>query len=112
MSFIKYLVRGDKLSLTLPILKDNKPIIFGDNDQIVFNIKLPNTRYEDSLLKEIYTKEDIQEDNTININISSETTLRLRPGIYYFSLKYIDNTTTKEPQLHTIIYDTKLVIFD
>ena len=100
--------RGDTFQCPLFINKGTElyPIRFRlkDEDKCYLGIMEPNQRFEDAIVKKVYTNSDENENGDIVIKFNTEDTLYLLPGKYYYEikLKYYDEKL-KDYQVNTII---------
>ena len=112
--------RGDTYEFNLTIDdegSENGKYILQGNDTVYFGLMEPNSAFEQSLVKKIYTEEDRDKDGNIFITIEPEDTEHLLPGVYYYSVKLEvdhENGETYE-NIHkviTVINKTKFIILD
>ena len=97
------LTRGDSLKLPLFINAntDSDPIRYTlkSSDTIYFALLEPNQRFEDAILKKVFTYNSPKtEFNDIWITLKPSDTEELLPGKYYYTLKLksIDNDSNEE----------------
>ena len=114
------MTRGDTYEFNLTIDdegSENGKYILQGNDTVYFGLMEPNSAFEQSLVKKIYTEEDCDKDGNIFITIEPEDTEHLLPGVYYYSVKLEvdhENGETYE-NIHkviTVINKTKFIILD
>lgn len=114
------MTRGDTYEFNLTIDdegSENGKYILQGNDTVYFGLMEPNSAFEQSLVKKIYTEEDCDRDGNIFITIEPEDTEHLLPGVYYYSVKLEvdhENGETYE-NIHkviTVINKTKFIILD
>lgn len=114
------MTRGDTYEFNLTIDdegSENGKYILQGNDTVYFGLMEPNSAFEQSLVKKIYTEEDCDKDGNIFITIEPEDTEHLLPGVYYYSVKLKvdhENGETYE-NIHkviTVINKTKFIILD
>lgn len=112
--------RGDTYEFNLTIDdegSENGKYILQGNDTVYFGLMEPNSAFEQSLVKKVYTEEDRDKDGNIFITIEPEDTEHLLPGVYYYSVKLEvdhENGETYE-NIHkviTVINKTKFIILD
>ena len=112
--------RGDTYEFNLTIddegSESGKYLLQG-NDTVYFGLMEPNSAFEQSLVKKIYTEEDRDKDGNIFITIEPEDTEHLLPGVYYYSVKLEvdhENGETYESihKVITVINKTKFIILD
>ena len=112
--------RGDTYEFNLTIDdegSENGKYLLQGNDTVYFGIMEPNSAFEQSLVKKIYTEEDRDKDGNIFITIEPEDTEHLLPGVYYYSVKLEvdhENGETYESihKVITVINKTKFIILD
>ena len=112
--------RGDTYEFNLTIDdegSENGKYILQGNDTVYFGLMEPNSAFEQSLVKKIYTEEDRDKDGNIFITIEPEDTEHLLPGVYYYSVKLEvdhENGETCESihKVITVINKTKFIILD
>ena len=112
--------RGDTYEFNLTIDdegSENGKYILQGNDTVYFGLMEPNSAFEQSLVKKIYTEEDCDKDGNIFIIIEPEDTEHLLPGVYYYSVKLEvdhENGETYESihKVITVINKTKFIILD
>ena len=112
--------RGDTYEFNLTIDdegSENGKYILQGNDTVYFGLMEPNSAFEQSLVKKIYTEEDRDKDGNIFITIEPEDTEHLLPGVYYYSVKLEvdhENGETYESihKVITVINKTKFIILD
>lgn len=114
------MTRGDTYEFNLTIDdegSENGKYILQGNDTVYFGLMEPNSAFEQSLVKKIYTEEDCDRDGNIFITIEPEDTEYLLPGVYYYSVKLEvdhENGETCESihKVITVINKTKFIILD
>ena len=112
--------RGDTYEFNLTIDdegSENGKYILQGNDAVYFGLMEPNSAFEQSLVKKVYTEEDRDKDGNIFITIEPEDTEHLLPGVYYYSVKLEvdhENGETYESihKVITVINKTKFIILD
>ena len=112
--------RGDTYEFNLTIDdegSENGKYVLQGNDTVYFGLMEPNSAFEQSLVKKIYTEEDRDKDGNIFITIEPEDTEHLLPGVYYYSVKLEvdhENGETYESihKVITVINKTKFIILD
>ena len=112
--------RGDTYEFNLTIDdegSENGKYLLQGNDAVYFGLMEPNSAFEQSLVKKVYTEEDRDKDGNIFITIEPEDTEHLLPGVYYYSVKLEvdhENGETYESihKVITVINKTKFIILD
>ena len=112
--------RGDTYEFNLTIDdegSENGKYLLQGNDAVYFGLMEPNSAFEQSIVKKIYTEEDRDKDGNIFITIEPEDTEHLLPGVYYYSVKLEvehENGKTYESihKVITVINKTKFIILD
>lgn len=106
-----YLSRGDSCSFTLSILNGNKLVheyyTIEQGDKIYFAIMEPNQKFENALVKKVFTYDDIDENGNIVIQINPQDTEFLKEGVYYYMIKF---TSNNDSNVETIIEKTRFFI--
>lgn len=108
------ITRGDTGSFILFINKGSKaqPIqyILGDKDILFLAVSEPNTPFENALLKKVYTKSDLDENNNVIIRLEHDDTKCLMPGKYYYTIKAKLINDKDQVDINTIIQNTEFFI--
>jgi hypothetical protein len=119
--------RGDSYEFTvgIPDKKEiTKNLILADSDVIYFALLYPHQRFEDAILIKGYDHTDQIVKNGTNtgeilIKIEPKDTIRLTPGIYYYTVKFQRGGTLRAigdyddaEEVRTIIERTKFIIND
>lgn len=83
--------RGDNFSIPLYINFGHQLDLIRyklkENEKVFFALLEPNQPFEEALLKKTYTKDDLNKYNDVIIKITSEDTINLIPGTYYYEIK-------------------------
>ena len=61
--------------------------VLKQDDKLYLGIFEPNGKFENALVKQIYTSDNLNEDGDIQISFKSKDTLKLKPGLYYYQVK-------------------------
>ena len=67
---------------------DDKPIILGDNDYVLFCIASPSGKI---YFKKILTKDDYNNENVLTMKLYPNDTINMQPFSYLFSFAYMPN---------------------
>ena len=67
---------------------DDKPIVLGDDDYVLFCVASPSGRV---YLKKLLTKSDYNSDGVLAMKLSPADTIDLQPFSYLFSFSYMPN---------------------
>ena len=67
---------------------DDKPIVLGDNDYVLFCVASPSGRI---YLKKILTKENYNSDGVLTLKLYPDDTIDMKPYNYNFSFAYMPN---------------------
>ena len=67
---------------------DDKAIILGDNDYVLFCVASPSGRI---YIKKVLTKSDYNSDGILTMKLSPADTIDLQPFSYLFSFSYMPN---------------------
>jgi hypothetical protein len=82
-----------------------------EGDTVYFAVMEPNQKFEDAILKKVYTASDEETpDGDLIISIRSEDTEHLEPGKYYYTIK-AKFSDSKLP-VQTIIENREFWILD
>lgn len=85
------LVRGDTCDLRIYLNVGNDlyplPYLANNTTSFYFGICEPHQKFEDAILRQKYTKEDIDSEGFLKVHIKAEETENLAPGKYYYCLK-------------------------
>lgn len=87
-----------------------------DNDTVYLGIMEPNTPFEHSLIRKVYTKENTNKYGDVVIELGLDDTQYLQPGTYYYEaklkrVKQINGTKSIEI-VDTIVPRRKLFIVE
>ena len=67
---------------------DDKPIVLGDDDYVLFCVASPSGRV---YLKKLLTKSDYNSDGVLTMKLSPADSIDLQPFSYLFSFSYMPN---------------------
>jgi len=86
------LTRGDTLIQSIYLNKGTNlnPVryILSGDDKLYIGIMEPNQKFEDAIIKKVYTKDsEMTEDGDLIITINSSDTENLISGLYYYAIK-------------------------
>lgn len=94
-----YLSRGDTCTITLAVLSGNNMCNYlyplEEGDKIYFGLTEPNQRFEDAILKKVYTKEDVDEDGNVEIKFNPTDTEYLKEQMYFYTIKLSNQDQTR-----------------
>ena len=117
MGIVK-IFRGDSNNLVLDI-KNGDNLNYSDysleqGDVIYFGLMEVHQKFEDAILKKVYTLQDVNEDGDIIIDINPLDTEYLLPGKYYYSIKMKKNKTSKDDDydVYTLVKETEFWILN
>lgn len=112
--------RGDSFSLNVFINLGTclEPIqyVLQQGDSVYFALMEPNQPFEHALMRREFTVADLDEDDKVIMNFSSEQTEYLLPGTYYYMIKLRrleklgESGEENEYSVDTIIPKTKFII--
>jgi hypothetical protein len=108
--------RGDSADIPLFINQGTKvcPIryVLSNNDRLYLGIMEPNQKFEDALIRKVYTRSNLNDFGDVVVKIYPEDTVNLIPGKYFYEAKlsYVDNSG--ENIINTIITKTEFYIED
>lgn len=107
-------VHGDNIEMPLFINVGDEfnPIryILTEDDKVYFSILQPHEQFEKAILRKIYTKDNLNENGDVIIKLSSDDTINLLPGSYYYEIKTNIKTNNNTYVIDTIVPRRKLYI--
>ena len=110
--------RGDWFEFPLFMNQGNKlyPIRYSlledDTASVYFSVMLPGQEFQNGLIRKVYTSVSPHTScGDIILNITSDETLSLQPGKYFFSVKLVYNKNN-EQKIATIVPRRVLVVND
>ncbi len=108
--------RGDSNELILDI-KDGNNMYYSNyeitqDDTIYFGLMEIHQKFEDAILKKVFTLQDVDQDGDIIIKIKPSDTEYLLPGKYYYSIKMKHNNSENDYDVYTIVKETEFWILD
>ena len=89
------MTRGDDVTIPLHIFTENSAFVniayFPNiHDKIFFAIMEPNQNFEDAIVRQIYTYNDVDQlTGVVNVKLKSYETQFLQPGDYYYTVKLL-----------------------
>ena len=114
--------RGDSFSLDIFINLGTsiEPIqyVLQPGDSVYFALMEPNQPFEHALMRREFTNADLDEDDKVIMNFSSEQTEYLLPGTYYYTIKLRrleslgESGEENKYSVDTIIPKTKFIIIE
>lgn len=113
--------RGDSFELPLFINQgtDIAPFRYNmkdSNSEVYVGVMEPNQPFERAIIRKKYTKDDVNENGDIVIKFSSNDTVCLLPGKYYYQIKiklYNNYDNNKEDyNINTIVPMTQFIIVE
>ena len=110
-SYICVMNRGDSKSLKINILNELEFPNNNINSNIFFGLMFPFQKFEDAIIKKIYSFSDLDSDGNLEVILNPKDTLLLDTGVYYYSIK-VQQIIEDKPVVTTIISKTKLIIND
>ena len=100
-----YINEGTKLE---PQLRNMKP-----TERLYVGVMEPGQQFEDAIIRKVYTSEDITDDNgNTLLCFTTNDTIKLRSGKYYYSIKLVDKQSDDETTVKTIVNKTLLWLVD
>jgi len=113
------MTRGDSVNFPIFINANDKtdPVRYDlqDFDKVYFGVMEPNAPFEKSIIRKIYTKDDVNEKGDVVVKLGLNDTQYLIPGTYYYEIKLNKIETADlndEGTINTIRPRTKFVIFE
>lgn len=113
--------RGDSFELPLFINQgtDITPIRYNmknSNSEVYVGVMEPNQPFERAVIRKKYTKDDVNENGDIIVKFSSNDTVCLLPGKYYYQIKiklYNNYDNNKDDcNINTIVPMTQFIIVE
>lgn len=114
------ITRGDTESIPIPIFYSTPDLVNisyfpGRYDKIFFAVMEPHKRFEDAIIKKVYTYQDVdQKTGVITVRIESIDTQFLKPGTYYYTVKILkkgmEDVDDSMGRVETVISNHKFVI--
>ena len=113
--------RGDSFELPLFINQgtDITPIRYNmknSNSEVYVGVMEPNQPFERAIIRKKYTKDDVNENGDIVVKFSSNDTVCLLPGKYYYQIKiklYNNYDNNKEDcNINTIVPMTQFIVVE
>lgn len=109
------LTRGDTASPSLFLNKgtDLKPLrhILQDGEEVYFAIMEPNQPFECAIVKKLLTKDNLNKNGDVVINIEHDDTRCLLPGKYFYQIKAsIYNSETDKYEINTVVQKTEFTL--
>lgn len=108
--------RGDTFSCPIIIYVGNKiqSLVYNitDGDTLYVGIMEANQKFEDAIIKKVYTKEDANHFGDVTLKLESDDTICLLPGTYYYQVKLESNGNSDSPTISTVIPRRKLFLVD
>lgn len=106
--------RGDSFSLNVFVNLGTclEPIQYRleAGDKLYFALMEPNQPFEHALMRREFTNENLDEDDNVVMNFSSNQTEYLLPGTYYYMIKLVRKDSDDNDIVDTIITKTKFII--
>ncbi len=110
--------RGDSFSfpLTINFGTSLDPLNYGlgELDKVYFAVMEPNQPFETALIKKVFTRADVNENNEIMIKFKPKDTLCVLPGKYYYQIK-LQRFNSNDPEdydVDTVIDKTQFFILE
>lgn len=110
--------RGDSFSFPLTINFGNTlnpdTYVLGSSDKVYFAIMEPNQPFETAVVKKVFTVNDLNDDNTIQIRFKPKDTVCILPGKYYYQIKLqrFNSTDPDDYEVDTVIDKTQFFIME
>lgn len=84
----------------------------GENDHVYFGVMEPHKPFEKSLIKKVYSSNDLDEDGYLKVKIDPIDTEYLLPGVYYYEIKVELIDQDNLPEVHTVVKRTQFIIVE
>lgn len=72
-------------------------------DKIYFGVMEPNQRFEDAIIKKVFTHDDLNEEGDVVIKIRTSDTENLLPGKYYYQIKLVMQDEDENRIVNTVV---------
>lgn len=106
------LTAGDSLLAPLFLFLGNsstEKYTLDNDDRLYFSIMMPHQDFEHAIVRKIYTKDNLDSNGDILVNLSTYDTENLRPGVYYYEAKLVITIGTEE-YVDTVVPKRKFYI--
>lgn len=107
--------RGDSFSYPLFInvgtLLNPMRYYLGNGEEVFVGITLPGELFENAIIKQRYTKDNLNEKGDVMIELTPKDTEFLVPGNYFFEVKFRGMKNGKE-FVRTIVPKKKFVVLE
>ena len=104
--------RGDSFSLDTFInvgtVMSPVQYVLETGDYVYFGLMEPGQPFEHALIRKVFDKTSLTEDDLVHMEFSAEMTEYLMPGLYYYMIKLV----TADGDVSTIVSKTKFIILD
>ena len=106
------ITRGDSFSLDtfINVGTQLEPLqyILENNDFVYFGLMEPGQPFEHALIRKVFDKTSLTDDDLVHMEFDPEMTEYLMPGLYYYMIKLV----TADGDVSTIVSKTKFIILD
>jgi len=104
------LTAGDSFIAPLYLYYNNNELYkISGTDKIFFAILEPHQKFENAVVRHIYTTQDVNGDKNVLIRLSPEDTENLHPGTYYYEIKLQIHANGTE-YVDTVVPRRKLIL--
>lgn len=108
------ITRGDSASAPLFLNQGTEynPVRYRikDLDAIYLAVMEPNQCFEHAILKQVYTRDNLNEEGDVVIRFRPEDTENLIPGKYYYQIKAKFNRDDGQDDVNTVVQKTEFWI--
>lgn len=108
------ITRGDSASVPLFINKGTEPsplrFILGERDKVYLGVAEPNKKFENAVIRKVFTKDDLNEFGDVVIKFNEEDTVNLIPSKYFYQIKLEYYDKDQKRQVNTIVPNTEFYI--
>ena len=107
--------RGESFTAPLFLNKgtDNRPMrhVLQDGEKIYLSIMEPNEPFEKGIIKKVFTKDNLNKNGDVLIEIEHDDTRCLLPGKYFYQIKgEFINPINGKVEVNTVVQKTELRI--
>lgn len=84
----------------------------GENDKVYLGVMSANKRFEEAIIKKVYTIDDVNEDGDVVIKLEPKDTEYVLSGTYYYEIKLQQFDDNGKEYVYTIVPRTKFIIIE
>lgn len=108
------MTRGDSLEFkpTRHVLGRYNNYELKDGDALYFGLMYPGQRFEDAIIRKMFTANEVNSLTDFVIELKPEDTVDLVPGKYFYALKLQLNHEEYSPELGTVEVDKVITLIN